>query len=105
MFADGDLITIFDSSDLAFAIQYSRVLKLTLFVAGDSGKLYQPVELNKIRKELRSIRDQVNHLLDVTELRCSAESQAASESKYYSIVKLYVFAKIQCCVWSMYTFI
>ena len=29
--ADGDLITIFDSSDLSFAIQCSRVLKLTLF--------------------------------------------------------------------------
>ena len=26
---DGDLITLFDSSDLATAIQYSRVLKLT----------------------------------------------------------------------------
>uniref|UniRef100_A0A2K5KZK2 Trafficking from ER to golgi regulator n=1 Tax=Cercocebus atys TaxID=9531 RepID=A0A2K5KZK2_CERAT len=28
---DGDLITIFDSSDLSFAIQCSRILKLTLF--------------------------------------------------------------------------
>ncbi len=31
---DGDLITLFDSADLSFAIQYSRVLKLTLFVNG-----------------------------------------------------------------------
>lgn len=30
-FSDGDLITIFDSSDLSFAIQCSRILKLTLF--------------------------------------------------------------------------
>ena len=29
--SDGDLITIFDSSDLSFAIQCSRILKLTLF--------------------------------------------------------------------------
>ena len=31
---DGDLITLFDSADLAAAIAYSRVLKLTLFVNG-----------------------------------------------------------------------
>ena len=31
---DGDLITIFDSSDLACAISYSKILKLTLFVNG-----------------------------------------------------------------------
>ena len=31
---DGDLITLFDSADLAAAIAYSRVLKLTLFING-----------------------------------------------------------------------
>lgn len=31
LFIDDDLITIFDSSDLSFAIQCSRILKLTLF--------------------------------------------------------------------------
>lgn len=31
LFTDDDLITIFDSSDLSFAIQCSRILKLTLF--------------------------------------------------------------------------
>lgn len=31
LFLDDDLITIFDSSDLSFAIQCSRILKLTLF--------------------------------------------------------------------------
>lgn len=30
----GDLITIFDSSDISFAIQYSKIVKLTLFVNG-----------------------------------------------------------------------
>ena len=29
--ADGDLITIFDDSDVMLAIQMSRVLKLTIF--------------------------------------------------------------------------
>ena len=32
---DGDLVTIFDSSDLAFAIQCSRVLKLSIIVNGE----------------------------------------------------------------------
>ena len=31
IFSDGDLITLFDSSDLSFAIQCSRILKITLF--------------------------------------------------------------------------
>ena len=34
---DGDLITLFDSADLAVAISYSRVLKLTLFINGKMG--------------------------------------------------------------------
>jgi len=75
---DGDLITIFDSSDLAFAVQYCRVLKLTLFVAGENNKLYQPAQLTEIRKELRTIRDQVNHLLDIIEPRCSGDMQNAN---------------------------
>lgn len=31
MFVDQDLVTIFDDSDLSFAIQCSRILKITLF--------------------------------------------------------------------------
>lgn len=66
---DGDLITIFDSSDLAFAIQYSRILKLTLFVGNcdNQSRLYQTRQLSQIRSELRRIRDQVQYLLDITE--------------------------------------
>lgn len=30
-FVDGDLVTIFDTSDLAFAIHCSKILKLSLF--------------------------------------------------------------------------
>lgn len=60
---DGDLITIFDSSDLSFAIQCSRILKLTLFVNGQP----QPLESDQVkhlRRELQAIRNQVNSLLD-----------------------------------------
>ncbi|KAL1117778.1 hypothetical protein AAG570_004093 [Ranatra chinensis] len=79
---DGDLITIFDSSDLAFAIQYSRVLKLTLFVGGggaggvdSGGKLYQTVELGKVRKELRSIRDQQLKINNIVIYECLASRE------------------------------
>lgn len=69
---DGDLITIFDSSDLLFAIQYSRVLKLKIFPNGDdtgcntyNNNMYLPPHLQSIRQELRYIRDRVNSLLDL----------------------------------------
>ncbi|XP_048348888.1 protein TFG isoform X2 [Sphaerodactylus townsendi] len=63
---DGDLITIFDSSDLSFAIQCSRILKLTLFVNGQP----RPLESNQVkylRRELIELRNKVNHLLDCLE--------------------------------------
>ncbi len=63
---DGDLITIFDSADLAFAIAYSKVLKLTLFVNGkmmDGGGMSGAVGAD-VKTELREIRDRVNRILD-----------------------------------------
>lgn len=63
---DGDLITIFDSSDLSFAIQCSRILKLTLFVNGQP----RPLESNQVkylRQELIELRNKVNRLLDSLE--------------------------------------
>ncbi|XP_067897077.1 protein TFG isoform X3 [Heterodontus francisci] len=63
---DGDLITIFDSSDLSFAIQCSRILKLTLFVNGQP----RPLESNQVkylRRELIELRNKVNQLLDSLE--------------------------------------
>ncbi|XP_071289658.1 protein TFG isoform X4 [Agelaius tricolor] len=63
---DGDLITIFDSSDLSFAIQCSRILKLTLFVNGQP----RPLESNQVkylRRELIELRNKVNRLLDCLE--------------------------------------
>ena len=65
---DGDLITLFDSADLAAAIMYSRVLKLTLFVNGKiplvSGQATKPIIAENVVKELRGIRDRINSILD-----------------------------------------
>ncbi|XP_037519293.1 protein TFG [Rhipicephalus sanguineus] len=65
---DGDLITIFDSSDLSFAIQCSRILKLTIFVNHQPVPL-EPDEIKHLRKELQEIRNVVNRLLDRFEPR------------------------------------
>ena len=63
---DGDLITLFDSADLAAAIAYSRVLKLTLFVNGKmvrSKNMHIP-DTTSVVKELRIVRDRINLILD-----------------------------------------
>lgn len=60
---DGDLVTIFDTSDLAFAIHCSKILKLSLFVNGNP-KPMEADDVVQIRKELRSIRKQVDYMLD-----------------------------------------
>lgn len=39
---DGDLVTIFDSSDLAFAIQCSRILKLAILLNGQESTVKEP---------------------------------------------------------------
>lgn len=62
---DGDLITIFDSSDLTFAIQMSRSLKLCLLVPGKSGTVQPSAQcVRDVKSELRSLRDRINCLLD-----------------------------------------
>uniref|UniRef100_A0A8C5LVN8 Trafficking from ER to golgi regulator n=1 Tax=Leptobrachium leishanense TaxID=445787 RepID=A0A8C5LVN8_9ANUR len=63
---DGDLITIFDSSDLSFAIQCSRILKLTLFVNGQPRPL-ESSQVKYLRRELIELRNKVNQLLDCLE--------------------------------------
>lgn len=61
---DHDLITIFDSSDLTFAIQCSRILKITLFVGGSTKSVLEPASTATLRRELQDIRDRVIDLLD-----------------------------------------
>lgn len=63
---DDDLITIFDSSDLTFAIQCSRILKLTLFVNGQPRPL-ESSQVKYLRRELIELRNKVNTLLDSLE--------------------------------------
>lgn len=64
---DGDLITIFDSSDLAFARTVCRILRITLFVNG----VPRPPEhtlVAEFRRELTQIRDRINYLLNRLEI-------------------------------------
>uniref|UniRef100_A0A1B6MRI2 PB1 domain-containing protein n=1 Tax=Graphocephala atropunctata TaxID=36148 RepID=A0A1B6MRI2_9HEMI len=80
---DGDLITIFDSSDLSYAVQYSRVLKLTLFINNPENvsRLYQALEVRQVQKELRRIRDQVTHLLDLIDTRDPEVSSSTADKR------------------------
>lgn len=75
---DGDMITIFDSSDLSFAIQCSRILKLTIFVNHQPVPL-EPDEIKHLRKELQQIRNVVNRLLDKFEPRHFVSSDSKPE--------------------------
>lgn len=76
---DGDLITIFDSSDLTFAIQCSRILNITLFVNGKPEPL-QTNEVKHIKKELKQIRDTCNRLLDKLDEREPREEETVVDS-------------------------
>ena len=63
---DGDLVSLVDTNDLTYAIQYSRVLRLTISQetpdkSVDGGNMFD----KEVVKELRIIRDRVNHLLDM----------------------------------------
>ncbi|XP_076340192.1 uncharacterized protein LOC143240871 isoform X2 [Tachypleus tridentatus] len=74
---DGDLVTIFDSSDLSYAIQCSRILKLTISVNGQP-TLLEAEEVKDIRQELRTIRDRVNHLLDMLDHKSVISTPSAA---------------------------
>jgi len=59
---DEDLVTISDNSDLSFALQYCRLLRLTITCKGlQEG----PGIEGEVVRELRDIRDRVNKLLDL----------------------------------------
>ena len=64
---DGDLVSLVDTNDLTYAIQYSRVLRLTIIShqTGDKSVDCGNVFDKEVVKELRIIRDRVNHLLDM----------------------------------------
>lgn len=60
---DGDLVSLTDTNDLSHAINYSRVLRLTILKQSAGNETNSLVDAEVV-KELRSIRDKVNHLLD-----------------------------------------
>nr|XP_053626597.1 protein TFG-like isoform X2 [Cherax quadricarinatus] len=77
---DGDLVTIFDSSDLAFAIQCSRILKLTILLNGQRGTAQEMrVCSSALRRELRAIRDRVTALLDALDVSAETTRRTVSE--------------------------
>ena len=62
---DGDLVSLTDTNDLSYAIQYSRVLRLTILQSdGQKCELTNTFD-KEVVKELRQIRDRVNTLLDM----------------------------------------
>jgi len=89
---DGDLITITDNSDLTFAIQYCRVLRLTIITNTKENKNINLTP--QTIKNLREIRDAVNRFLDESanhnhDLKESiqpAEKEIASEDSGLSSV-------------------
>lgn len=82
IFADGDLITIFDSSDLSFAIQCSRILKLQILMNSNAKEdSFLNFNITEVKNQLRNIRDQVNKLLDSLEttMEVNHKSENATE--------------------------
>ncbi|ROT68710.1 putative protein TFG-like [Penaeus vannamei] len=78
---DGDLVTIFDSSDLAFAIQCSRILRLTILPNGQkSAAVAPPFSTLTVRRELRAIRDRVTALLDTLDVSADIGPKATVDS-------------------------
>ncbi|OTF69038.1 PAT1-like protein, partial [Euroglyphus maynei] len=65
---DNDLISIIDDNDLSFAIQYSRILKLKVFVnekiTPGTGRSTSMNDYKQICHELIDIRNRCNQLLE-----------------------------------------
>ncbi|XP_044749092.1 protein TFG-like isoform X2 [Coccinella septempunctata] len=81
---DGDLITIFDSSDLSFAIQCSRILKLQIILNNKKEnklKILSHGDINNIKQQLRNIRNEVNSILENLDDSVSKSVSTTSETK------------------------
>ncbi|XP_065057750.1 protein TFG-like isoform X2 [Rhopilema esculentum] len=73
---DGDLITIFDSTDLSFAKSLSRYLKITLFV-NDKPKPLEHDQVKEIKAELLVMRDKLNDM--ITRLDAFSEERTVNK--------------------------
>lgn len=64
------MVTVFDSQDLSFALQTSRVLKLQVFMNNLSSQEFFKTKLNaeELKKQLQEIRNAVTWLLDTIEV-------------------------------------
>lgn len=61
------MVTVFDSQDLSFALQTSRVLKLQVLM--NNQELIKPkLNAEEFKKQLREIRNAVTWLLDTYEV-------------------------------------
>lgn len=58
------MVTVFDSQDLSFALQTSRVLKLQVFM--NNQELAPKLTAEEFKKQLREIRNAVTWILDTT---------------------------------------
>lgn len=75
------MITIFDSSDLSFAIQYSRVLKLQILMTNpkEDASAMKSLDFNNIKQHLRLIRDTVTKLIDTLDSKGPQVSSSTEE--------------------------
>lgn len=72
---------------MSFAIQYSRVLKLQILLANAKDEAANAVAMKSseaylVKEELRSIRDQVNRLLDSLDTRGTEVTSSTEECEY-----------------------
>lgn len=97
LFLDGDLVTVFDSQDLSFALQTSRVLKLQIFMNNLSyqERLKSKLNADELKKQLREIRDAVTWLLDTVEITNEGNSNNMSNptrnKKQYQLFKQCIY--------------
>ncbi|XP_071530468.1 uncharacterized protein [Panulirus ornatus] len=78
---DGDLVTILYCSDLAFAIQCSCILKLSILLNGKRTRVQESyVSTSDVRRELRAIRDRVTALLDALDVSADVTSKIAGNA-------------------------
>lgn len=76
-----------------YAVQYSHILKLQIFVGGEAAQRSRgllPAQVTTIRRELQTIRDQVNRLLDTIEPRNVEVSSSTGDLRRKYIIFLNV---------------
>lgn len=92
---DGDLITIFESNDLSFAIQCSRILKLQILLnsdmKNDSSSALSSNEVTNLKKQLRNIRDQVNTLLDTIDVQETKAVNSGHPGRAFKYIKFALY--------------